>query len=241
MGSTRLPGKVLADVGGAPMLDRVVGRAAACPRIGQIVIATSDAPADDAVAARARHLAVDVYRGSARDVLARYAGAAAMAGARVIVRLTADCPMLDPAVIGAVIDALDHAADYASNTHVRSYPRGLDVEALHADTLTRIARLARSPAAREHVTAFVLEQPALFVTRQVVAAHDASDLRLTVDTAADLALVRAVWAALCSGDRIPGCGELIGFLRAHPELCALNAAVEQTSWRHSEVAHVGAP
>jgi spore coat polysaccharide biosynthesis protein SpsF len=243
MGSTRLPGKVLADLGGAPMLDRVVARVMACPEIGQVVIATSDLPADDALAARARALGVLAYRGSPHDVLDRYAGAAALAGADVIVRVTSDCPLLDPGVIGDIVRALDGATDYASNTHTRSFPRGLDVEALHRDTLVRIARLATSPAAREHVTAFVMERPELFVTRQVVAGRDDSDLRITVDTPEDLAVVREIWAALCgdAGAAIPPYRDVVDFLRRRPDLRALNADVAQKSWRDSEVSHVSAP
>jgi spore coat polysaccharide biosynthesis protein SpsF len=151
----------------------------------------------------------------------------------VVVRLTADCPLLDPSVIGAVVAALGDDVDYASNTHTRSYPRGLDVEAFHVDTLQRLARLARSPAAREHVTAFVLERPDLFAIRQVVATSDDSDLRVTVDTPADLVVVRAIWAGLGTNRR-PPCDEVVAFLRGRPDLRALNSDVVQTSWREAE-------
>ncbi len=237
MGSTRLPGKVLADLGGAPLLDRVVARALACAAIDQVVVATGEHAEDDPIAVRARAIGAAIFRGSAHDVLDRYRGAAIAARADVIVRLTADCPLLDPAVIGAVVAALGDDVDYASNTLVRSYPRGLDVEAFHADALYRIARLARSPAAREHVTAFVLERPDLFVTRQVVAARDDSDLRITVDTADDLAAVRMIWDRLGGGGAIARCDEIVAFLRRHPEVRALNADVVQTSWRDVEVTH----
>ncbi len=238
MGSSRLPGKVLAEIEGRAMLEHVVERVLACSAIHRVVVATTELPEDDELAARARALGVDVYRGSAHDVLDRYRGAAAAAGARVIVRVTADCPLLDPAVIGAVVGALDDGVDYASNTHVRTFPRGLDVEAFHADTLTRIARLATSAAAREHVTSFVLERPALFATRDVVAARDDSDLRLTVDTPGDLALVRAV--ARRFGAASTPYTAVVGFLRAHPDVRALNADVVQTSWRDAEVGHARA-
>ncbi|MCX5742129.1 MAG: glycosyltransferase family protein [Proteobacteria bacterium] len=192
MGSSRLPGKVLATIAGASMLARVVTRLRAARSIDAIVIATTTADLDDAVAREARRLGVGVFRGSETDVLARYVGAARMAKADVVVRVTSDCPLLDPHVVDAVVALLDRPTDYASNTHVRSFPRGLDVEALHRDVLERIDRLATSPAAREHVTAFILEEPARFVVRQLVADRDDSDLRWTVDTDDDLAVVRAL-------------------------------------------------
>jgi spore coat polysaccharide biosynthesis protein SpsF len=192
MGSSRLPGKVLVDLDGQSMLGRVVERVARSRRIDDIVIATSTAMIDDAVAREAHRVQAHVHRGSEHDVLHRYLGAALAYEADVIVRMTADCPLLDPSVIDQVIDALG-PCDYVSNTHVRSFPRGLDVEVLHRDTLERIGRLGTSPAAREHVTAFVMERPELFVTRQVVAPVDDSDLRWTVDTPDDLALVRALY------------------------------------------------
>lgn len=233
MGSTRLPGKVLADLGGRPLLDRVIAAAQASATIDRVVIATTTAPADDPIVARAATLGVACHRGDADDVLDRYHGAATAIGAEVVVRLTADCPLLDPAVIDRVVGALERGADYATNTHVRSYPRGLDVEALHADVLARIHRLATSAAAREHVTAFVRERPALFVVRQVVAPHADGELRVTVDTPEDLTVVRALWAILDGDRRPPASDEVVAALRARPELVALNAGVAQVPWHVS--------
>jgi spore coat polysaccharide biosynthesis protein SpsF len=240
MGSTRLPGKVMVDLGGRPLLDRVVARARASARVDDVVIATSDLPADDAIASHAQTIGAGVFRGSAHDVLDRYRGAAAAARASVVVRLTADCPLLDPDVIDAVVAALDGGTDYASNTHVRSFPRGLDVEALHADTLTRVARVATSAAAREHVTAFVMERPDLFVTRQVVSEQDDSDLRVTVDTPADLAVVRAIWNGVTVAPEHARAADVVAFLRASPAIRALNAEVAQTPWHVAEVQRASA-
>ncbi len=233
MGSTRLPGKVMEDLSGKPVLDRVIEAVHACAMIDRVVVATTELPEDDVLARHARALGAGVVRGDTHDVLERYRVAAAESDARVVVRLTADCPLLDPAVVGAVVAALGPDVDYASNTHTRSFPRGLDVEAFHVDTLQRLARLARSPSAREHVTAFVLERPDLFAIRQVVATSDDSDLRVTVDTPADLVVVRAIWAALGTNRRPPG-DEVVAFLRGRPDLRALNSDVVQTSWRDAE-------
>src|SRR5688500_991575 len=161
--STRLPGKVLMDVGGQAMLTQVVRRLGRARRLDDIVIATTELSSDDAVAELARQLQVGVFRGSEQDVLSRYAGAATQSRADVIVRVTADCPLLDPAIVDAVIEALVDATepvDYASNVIDRTYPRGLDVEAFFRDVLDRVNRLARSAAAREHVTHFILREHA---------------------------------------------------------------------------------
>ena len=236
MGSTRLPGKVLAEIGGASMLAQVVRRLRAARRVGEVVVATSTGLDDDAVVTEAVRLGVGVHRGSPGDVLARFRGAARASRADVIVRVTADCPLLDTGVVDRVIGALAGGVDYVSNTHERSYPRGLDVEVLHRDTLERIARLGTSAAAREHVTAFVMEQPALFRVAQVVAERDDSDLRWTVDTADDLALVRALYAELGLGAGARPYPEIVAAVRARPELAAANAHVVQKPWQVSDVA-----
>jgi spore coat polysaccharide biosynthesis protein SpsF len=235
MGSSRLPGKVLAELGGTTMLAQVVRRLCEARRITEIVVATSAAADDDAVVREAGRLGAGVHRGSQTDVLARFLGAARSYRADAIVRVTADCPLLDSAVVDQVVGALGDAVDYASNTHERSYPRGLDVEALHRDTLERLARLATSPAAREHVTAFVMEAPALFRIAQVNADHDDSDLRWTVDTAEDLAMVRGLYAELDLASAARPYREVVAAVRARPELAAANAHVVQKPW---QVVHV---
>lgn len=227
MGSSRLPGKVLLDLAGETMLARVVQRARAARSIDEIVVATTTLPGDDVVAREAGRLGVGIFRGSETDVLARYLGAARTYAADRVVRITSDCPLLDPAVIDQVTSALDGSCDYASNTHARTYPRGLDVEAFHRDTLERLARLASSEPAREHVTAFLLERPALFALRQVRAEADDSDLRWTVDTPDDVTLVRALYALLDLGPTPRPYRDVVQLVRSRPELSTLNAHVIQ--------------
>jgi spore coat polysaccharide biosynthesis protein SpsF len=230
MGSSRLPGKVLADLAGDTMLARVVARLRAAWSLDAIVIATTTHATDDGIVREAERLGVGVYRGSETDVLSRYLGAARTYDAGAIVRVTSDCPLLDPGVVDEVVAALDGAADYASNTHTRTYPRGLDTEALHRDTLERIGRLGTSAAAREHVTAFVMEQPALFRIRQVQAATDDSDLRWTVDTPEDLAMVRSLYDMF--GSDVTPYRELVAAIRKQPAL-AVNAHVQQKPWEQA--------
>ena len=231
MGSTRLPGKVLANVGDRSVLAHVITRLQHARYIDEIVIATTTLSEDDALVAEAKHLGVASIRGSVNDVLQRYLLAAKQTAADIVVRVTADCPLIDPVIVDAVIEKLqsNDGFDYASNAQTRTYPRGLDVEALFADTLARIGRLATSPATREHVTSFITENPSLFRIGHVLNSHDDSDLRITVDTPEDLALVRRIDAAL-DLRAMPSSSDIIAYLRANPDVIALNAHVEQKKW-----------
>lgn len=232
MGSSRLPGKVLEDIAGETMLGQVVARVRAARTIDEVVIATSTCAGDDQIVDEADRLGAGVFRGSESDVLARYLGAARQYGASVVVRVTSDCPLLDPSVIDLVVESLRWDVDYASNTHRRSFPRGLDVEVLFRETLERIARDATSQQAREHVTAYIVEKPAEFRVRHVVDSVDHSDLRWTVDTPEDLELIRQIYAL--STQRVPY-HRLVELVRARPDLAAINAHVVQ---KQVQVTHV---
>jgi spore coat polysaccharide biosynthesis protein SpsF len=228
MTSTRLPGKVLMDLDGRPLLERELERLRACRRVDEIVLATTTNADDDPVVALAERLGLRWHRGSEHDVLSRYAGAAREAAADVVVRVTADCPLIDPAEVDEVIAALTPDCDYAANILERTLPRGLDAEALWRDALERMDRLGTSAAAREHVTWFCRsERPELFVLRSVRRPFDAADLRWTVDTEADLALVRRLYAELGLAERPLALPAILAHVRAHPELEAINAHVEQ--------------
>ncbi|RMH40737.1 MAG: hypothetical protein D6689_12920 [Deltaproteobacteria bacterium] len=227
-GSTRLPGKVLRPLAGAPMLAHVVARVQRCNRVDDVVVATSDAAGDDAVAEVAAAAGARVFRGSETDVLGRYAAAARMAHADRVVRITADCPLLDPAVVDDVIAALSPQVDYAANVLVRTFPRGLDAEALHADVLARLDRIAGTRPAREHVTWLIHRRPEWFKTASVTNPDgDDSDLRWTVDTEADFVAVAALYRALDLGRRLAPWREVRAYVRAHPDIAAVNAHVVQ--------------
>ena len=236
LGSSRLPGKVLCDLAGDSMLARVIARLRATTTIDDVVIATTTQDCDDAIVREAERCETPVIRGSEHDVLCRYLVAAAAASADIVVRVTADCPLLDPGVVDSVVTALTDDVDYASNTIERSYPRGLDVEALHADTLARLGRIARTAATREHVTAYVMSSPERFTIRQVRAQHDDSDLRWTVDTREDMAAVRAIYARCELAGTIRPYREVVAAVRRAPELCALNAHVVQKPWQVGDAA-----
>lgn len=237
MTSTRLPGKVLMDLAGRPVLDRVLERLAAAPGVDEVVVATTVEVTDDPVVALTGRLGHRWFRGSEHDVLGRYAGAAREAGADVVVRVTADCPLLDPTVVGAVVTELleyRSSCDYAGNAVVRSYPRGLDTEAMFRDVLDRVDRIATAPAQREHVTmAIYASFPELFRRRDVVAAQDDSDLRWTVDHAIDLEVVRAAYEALGLGQEPLPYLDVVGWFRANPEVAERNADLVTWSPRRS--------
>ena len=230
MTSTRLPGKVLMDLAGRPMLEQQLRRLALAATVDEIVIATTDNVSDDPVCALAERLGVGCFRGSEHDVLDRFVRAARQAEADIVVRVTADCPLLDPALVDAVVAPMleDPECDYASNVLQRCYPRGLDVEALRTSVLERVAASATSKEAREHVTWHIVrEAPGAFRTHAVTEADDHSDLRWTVDTDDDLALVRRLYADLDLGAHPRGYRDVLAHVQATPELRTINRHVQQ--------------
>ena len=192
MGSSRLPGKVLAEVGGMPMLEFMIRRLRILEGV-QLLVATSDASDDDAVENAARHAGVEVVRGPEDDVLARFALAMDASPSDVVVRLTGDCPLSDPALVTAAVDLLERSgASYSSNTLIRTYPDGLDVEVIRADALRAAAAEATDPVEREHVTPFVYRRPGRFPLVGLRGDEPLGAERWTVDTAEDLEFVREV-------------------------------------------------
>jgi spore coat polysaccharide biosynthesis protein SpsF len=203
MSSTRLPGKVMAPVLGEPMIGRQVERLRRAKRLDALVVATSDQPDDDGLAAYCEGLGLPVYRGSLPDVLDRFHHAALAFGpASTVVRMTADCPLADWTLVDRVIETQAAGGfDYANNTSPeRTFPHGLDVEAMRAGALAQAWREASDPYEREHVTPFLYRRPERYRLGSVVSDRPASELRWTVDTAQDLAFVREVYAALYPQD-----------------------------------------
>lgn len=194
-GSTRLPGKVLADLDGMPMLEFQLRRLLPVTATvdATIVLATSDLPADDAVAAVGTALGIAVVRGSEADVLGRFAIALVRHRAETVVRLTGDCPLTDPFIVAAALDLHQRSkADYTSNVLPRSYPKGLDVEVLSARALQVADREATDTPDREHVTPFVYRRPERFRITNLHSGQDLGQEWWTVDTAADLERIREI-------------------------------------------------
>jgi spore coat polysaccharide biosynthesis protein SpsF len=229
MSSSRLPGKVLRPLDGRPVLEWVL-RAATASSVDAVVVATSVDASDDPVAALgARHPGVRVHRGPLDDVLTRFTGALVGDSAQGVVRLTADCPLLDPALIDLVVRTwrASPGVDHLTTTNPRCLPRGLDIELVSRRALEQVALEAEGPD-RVHVTSAVYRQPERFSTLGLVMHPDASDLRVTLDTPQDAALLDGLVALLGSGP-FPW-RDLVTSLRSRPDLVALNADVAQKEW-----------
>lgn len=224
MSSTRLPGKVMADLVGQPMILRQIERLSRACRLDRIAVATSTDPSDDGLAAMLALHDVPVHRGPLEDVLARYEGALdAFGPADALVRLTADCPLADPEVIDATVALMvDRGLDYAANTPAhRTYPKGLDVEVMRADALRRAAREARDPYEREHVTPYLYRHPELFAQAFLSQAAEEGEVRWTVDRPDDLQFVREVYAALYREKPAFTSDDVRAVVRARPDLAML--------------------
>jgi spore coat polysaccharide biosynthesis protein SpsF len=199
MGSTRFPGKVLAELGGKPMLAFLLDRLRGAP-LDVIVVATSDHDRDDPVAEAAMTAGAAVVRGPEADVLARFGLALARHPADDVVRITADCPLTDPAIVRSVLERhREVGADYTSNVHPRTFPKGLDVEVVRGDALRIAVAEASDPAEREHVTPFLYRRPERFKLANVVSGELLGDAWWTVDRPEDLDLLRRVVPQLSSG------------------------------------------
>lgn len=219
MGSTRLPGKVLAAIGGIPMLGLVLARVGRASLVGDICVATSVAAADDAIEAFCREHGIRCFRGSELDVLDRFYQASRDANADAVVRITADCPFIDPEVIDQIIAARERAgADYASNIDPATFPDGLDVEVFTRAALAEAWKSAIKPAEREHVTPY-LRHSSQFRRCNVESAGGTAlaQYRWTVDDPVDLEFARAVYGAL--GGRLEfGWREVLQILETYPEI-----------------------
>ena len=227
IGSTRLPGKVLMDLGGETVLARVVSRLRRAKLIDDIVVATSDSRIDDAIVRECDRLDVSTFRGSECDVLDRYYQAARTCAATAVVRITSDCPVIDFQLVDETIRSFQQQqGDYASNALSRTYPRGLDAEVFTMGALDQAWRNAHQPYEREHVTPYLYEHPELFQLVSQRGQIDHSQYRWTLDTAEDLELLRTIYTRFSNQDDFAW-GEVIQLMEREPELAALNSRVVQ--------------
>lgn len=226
MGSSRLPGKVAMKLGQKPMLARVLERAGAIKGVDSVVVATSTKPSDLTVVEIANKMGVEVFRGSEHDVLERYAQAAEEHDAEAIVRITADCPLLDPKMSSEVIRKfVEKKPDYCSNSLRRTFPRGLDTEIFTRRMLDLANQEATEQPDREHVTRFIWRQPQRFNLLSVEGEKDLSGHRWTVDTEQDFALVKKIYQELGEGEW--GLAEVLDVLKRNPIWISINADVKQ--------------
>jgi len=227
MGSSRLPGKVMMTLVDQPVIQWVYERASRIPGVDDVVVATTTTRADDPLARWCETHGMPVYRGSEEDVLARYVACARESEADAVVRITADCPLLDPAASGDVVLAfLDtESCQYASNTQPASFPDGLDTEVISREALETSGREARGALDREHVTKFVRQHPERFVTRSVVREPSLAEQRWTLDQLEDFTFLSAVAERLRRADTFGSMSEILAILVAEPELRTLNAGI----------------
>lgn len=217
MGSTRLPGKVLSDLAGAPMLQRQLERVQRATTLDQIVVATSGDSSDDPIAELCAKLGVPVFRGDLNDVLSRFAGAITEFDPEIVVRITADCPLLSPSVIDSVVSAFkEEDVDYLSNTLQPTFPDGVDVEVVRADVLLDLSATSTDLAEREHVTLGVYRQPEKYAVANFAGDVDLSDLRWTVDNPGDFEFVQWVYQQLMPDNPQFDIDDVLALLESNP-------------------------
>jgi len=230
MGSTRLPGKVLKKVLGKTLLEYQIERVKRAKTLDEIIIATTIKESDDQIVQLCQQFSIPYYRGSEEDVLSRYYEAATEFGVDVIVRLTSDCPIIDPTVIDKVVEHYlenKDRYDYVSNTLTRTYPRGLDTEVMSYEVLKKAHEEAKELVYREHVTAYIYHHPSQFKLYNVLNEKNESKHRWTVDTEEDFLLIKHILETLYPINPLFTVEDVIQILRDKPEWVEINAHVEQ--------------
>jgi len=229
MASTRLPGKVMMKVSGKTLLEHLILRLKKVRQADEIIIATTENKADDIIAEHSKGLGIKVFRGSEENVLERYYLAAKEAGLTVIVRVTSDCPVMDPEMVDRCISFFfeKQPADYISNCMKRSFPVGLDVEVFSFDALERTHREAEEAPEKEHVAPYMYRHPEKFKLAFLENDKDESSYRLTVDTAEDLELIKKIYEVLYPKDRLFGAQMVMELFKKRPELKKINEKVHQ--------------
>jgi len=217
--STRLPGKVLAPILGTPMLLRQIERVLHSTRLDGLVVATSNNSSDDELARVVGDNGVIVRRGPLEDVFSRFAQVVDEFKPDTIIRLTGDNPLADPGVIDDVLRSHDEAgADYTSNSRVRTYPYGLDVECVRAEAFARLRMMNLDAAEREHVTMGFYRRPEVFSIHSVTQSRNVSELRWSVDYPSDFDFVTSVYEYLYPTNPEFTQDDILDLIEAHPHL-----------------------
>lgn len=231
MGSTRLPGKIMKKVLDKPLLEYQLERLLRVKQADHVIIATTDNGEERPIVELCQRMGVPYFRGSEQDVLSRYYGAATQYGADVVVRITSDCPLIDPAVVDKVIGFyLAHQAeyDYVSNCYVeRTYPRGMDTEVFSYKALREAYEEATDQPEREHVTVFIGRRPERYRIKNLPYAKDYSHYRWTVDTPEDFALIEKILTALYSVNPRFTLEDCLALIEENPEWAKINAHIKQ--------------
>ena len=223
MASTRLPNKVLINLAGKPILQRVIERCKKS-KANDVIIATSLNKENDAIEKFCKENNYVFFRGSEDDVLARYYQAAKKFKADIIVRVTADCPLIDPNTINELIEEFkSNSYDYISNVLERTFPRGLDTEVFSFKALEKANKLSKKPAEREHVTSFIYGNPNLFKLKNITAQGTLRrpDIRLCLDTKEDLQVLQNIFDSIKGADKEP-LADIIQYLDNNPQIKNIN-------------------
>ncbi len=222
-GSTRLPGKVLLKLADKSVIEHIVARINKSRYIREVVLATTILREDSKIAKLCVLKGIKFYRGSENDVLDRYYQVAKLFGADHIVRITADCPLIDPLVINKVIKAhLESKADYTANVVQYSYPDGEDVEIFTFATLKKTWKNGTLPSDREHVTPYILKHPKLFHMVGVKFPKNLSGKRWTLDNPEDYMFIKAIYHNLYRKNKVFGMKEILRFLKMNPRIEKIN-------------------
>lgn len=229
LGSTRLPGKTLMIIEGETLLAHLVKRVKASRYINDIVIATTKNKRDDAIVGFARNNGLKFYRGSEEDVLDRFYNSSIEYGLETIVRVTPDCPMLDPDVTDSVISKyIEGDYDYVSNTLIPTYPDGLDTEIFSFYVLKKAWNEAKLPSEREHVTSYIVKHPELFKIVNVKRdGKDLSWMRWTIDTQKDYEFVSEIFKRLYVHNQIFNMEDILRLLNREPALLDINKGISR--------------
>ena len=227
MSSSRLPGKVLKKIEKKTMLEHVAERVMAARLVDEVVIATTINKSDLKIVEACAKKGIRIFTGSENDVLERYYQAARLYGAEHILRITADCPMIDPTIIDRVVAKhLRTKADYTGNTVVDSYPDGYDCEIASFDALEKSHRKAVLLSEREHLTQYIKKRPKVFKIESVSRKDDLSKMRLTVDNREDLRLIRIIFNALYCKNKYFTLEDVLEFMATNSHLYKINGHIE---------------
>ncbi len=232
MASTRLPRKIMKHILGEPMLAHCIKRLQKVSFATVIVIAAPRGKDNSPIIELAEKMGVKIFQGSEEDVLSRYYGAAAKYQIDIVVRVTSDCPLIDPAIVDRVIEHFlkNQPVDYVSNTIERTFPRGMDVEVFTSAFLKKADRDADKPYQREHVTPYILEKGRTLNYRHK---KDLSPYRLTVDTAEDFDLIVKIYESLYPKNKLFDLETITQFLEKNPHLLGINKHIEQKTLKGS--------
>lgn len=235
MDSTRLPGKAMKLINGKPMIYRIFHALSKSKNIGRIIVVTSNNESDDILVKFLEKNGIEYFRGSKKDVLDRYYQAANKLGANWIIRITGDCPLIDPNIVDSVIEeVIRKNLDYASNVGIRSFPIGYGVEVFTYDTLKKMHESARDPDDREHVTLYLRRNPNLFKIGNITAQESKShpEWRVCVDMKQDLNLVRKIFMHYEKKDIITY-EDVIKLFKKYPRMIDINKEIEQKKIKNS--------